>query len=117
MNNNKYHSKRITIDGEKFDSMKEYKRWCELKLMQKTGMIKNLKRQVKYILIPVQRDEHGKCLERECAYFADFTYTKDGKLVVEDVKGYRDPNSAGYAKFVIKRKMMLYVHGIRIQEV
>lgn len=116
--NNKYRNKKIIIDGEQFDSMKEYKRYCELKLMQKTGMIKNLKRQVKFILIPTQRDEKGKCLERECAYFADFVYKdKFGNEVVEDVKGYRDPNSAGYAKFVIKRKMMLYILGIRVQEV
>ena len=113
---NKYRNKQIIIDGEKFDSMKEYKRWCELKLMQRTGMIKNLERQVKYVLIPAQYD-HGKCLERECSYFADFTYIQNGKLVVEDVKGYRDPNSAGYAKFVIKRKMMLYIHKIRVSEV
>ena len=115
---NKYHSKRITIDGETFDSQKEYRRWCELKLLQRAGHIKDLKRQVKFVLIPTQRNEHGKVLERECAYYADFVYKdKFGKQVVEDVKGYRDPNSAGYAKFVIKRKAMLYVHGIRIQEV
>ena len=42
---------------------------------------------------------------------------KNGKIVVEDVKGYRDPSSAGYAKFVLKRKLMLYVHGIIIKEV
>lgn len=114
---NKYGNKQIIIDGEKFDSMKEYKRWCELRLMQRTGMIKNLERQVKYVLIPAQY-KNGKCVERECAYFADFVYKdKSGNEVVEDVKGYRDPNSAGYAKFVIKRKMMLYFHGIRISEV
>lgn len=113
---NKYRNKQIIVDGEKFDSMKEYKRWCELKLMARTGMIKNLERQVKYVLIPAQY-AHGKRLERECAYFADFRYIQNGKLVVEDVKGYRDPNSAGYAKFVIKRKMMLHFHGIRISEV
>lgn len=41
----------------------------------------------------------------------------DGKTVVEDVKGYRDPSSAAYAKFVIKRKLMLERYGIQIQEV
>lgn len=108
--NNKYHSKRITIDGEQFDSMKEYRRWCELKFLQKAKHIKDLKRQVKFVLIPAQY-ENGKCLERECAYFADFTYIQDGKLVVEDTKGYKTKD------YIIKRKMMLHVHGIRIQEV
>lgn len=111
--NNKYHSKRITIDGEQFDSVKEYRRWCELKLMQKAGMIRDLKRQVKFVLIPMQRDEKGKCLERECAYFADFTYrdVKTGRFIVEDTKGVKTKD------YIIKRKLMLYVHGIRIQEV
>ena len=108
--NNKYRNKKIIIDGEKFDSMKEYQRWCELKLLERAGHIKDLKRQVKFVLIPAQYD-NGKCLERECAYFADFTYIQNGKLVVEDIKGYKTKD------YIIKRKLMLHVHGIRIQEV
>ena len=50
-------------------------------------------------------------------YIADFVYQKDGQTVVEDVKGFRDPSSATYAKFVLKRKMMLWIHGIRIKEI
>ncbi len=107
---NKYHSKRVIIDGETFDSVKEYRRWCELKLLKRAGNIKDLKRQVKYVLIPAQY-ENGKCLERECAYFADFTYIQNGKLVVEDTKGYKTKD------YIIKRKLMLHVHGIRIAEV
>lgn len=108
----KYHSKRITIDGEQYDSVKEYRRWCELKLMQKAGLVRSLKRQVKFVLIPTQRNEKGKCIERECAYFADFTYTdsKTGQYIVEDAKGYRTP------EYKIKRKLMLSIHGIRITE-
>lgn len=128
----KYHNKKITIDGITFDSRKEANRFCELKLMEMAGVITDLKRQVKFVLIPsqyefVQRysDKTGKrlkdkkvLLEKECAYIADFVYTDDsGHVVVEDVKGYRDTNSAGYAKFVIKRKLMLHIYGIRIQEV
>lgn len=128
----KYHNRKITRDCESFDSVKEYHRWCELKLLERTGVITDLKQQVKFVLIPsqyefVQRysDKTGKrlkdkkvLLEKECAYIADFVYTDDsGHVVVEDVKGYRDTNSAGYAKFVIKRKLMLHIYGIRIQEV
>ena len=78
--------------------------------------ISELRRQVKYELLPSQRMD-GKCVERPLHYIADFVYTQDGETVVEDVKGYRDPASAGYAKYVIKRKLMLYRYGIRVREV
>lgn len=117
---NKYGSKKVEVDGVVFDSKKEAKRYQELPLLFQAEAIQNLQRQVKYVLIPAQYEEvDGKrrCIERECAYYADFTYQENGKTVVEDVKGYREPSSAGYAKFVIKRKLMLHVHGIRISEV
>ena len=58
----------------------------------------------------------GKVLERECVYRADFAYTdKQGQKIVEDVKGYK--GGGAYAVFVIKRKLMLYVHHIRVIEV
>ena len=117
---NKYGSKKIEVDGIVFDSKKEAKRYSELLLLEKAGEISNLQRQVKYVLIPAQYAEVNgkrKCIERECVYISDFTYIENGKLIVEDVKGYRDPSSAGYAKFVIKRKLMLHVHGIRITEI
>lgn len=78
-----------------------------------------LELQKKYVLIPAQRDCHNKVIERECAYYADFVYIDcdSGELVVEDVKGYRDPASAAYAKYTIKRKLMLQIYGIRIKEI
>lgn len=121
----KYHNKRTTVDGITFDSLKEAKRWKELSLMQHSGMIQNLQRQVKFVLIPAQREpdtigkrggvHKGKLLERECVYVADFVYTKKGETVVEDVKGCK--KGAAYNIFTIKRKLMLYIHGIRIREV
>lgn len=110
--------KVITADGEKYDSAKERDRHCELLLLERAGKITDLKRQIKFLLIPTIRED-GKVIERECSYIADFVYTDmaTGKTVVEDVKGYRDPSSAGYAKFVIKRKLMLYQYGIRVREV
>ena len=127
----KYKNNPVEYDGISFDSKREAKRYAELKLLERTGKINDLRRQVKFELIPAQyeaverwSDKTGKrlkdgkkLLEKECSYIADFVYCMDGKPVVEDVKGYRDPQSAGYAKFVIKRKLMLYVHGIKIQEV
>lgn len=111
----KYHSKSIIVNGIKFQSKKEGTRYKELLLMEETGEIHDLQRQVKFSLLPSQRID-GKVVERECAYIADFVYydSNDNK-VVEDVKGYK--GGAAYSMFIIKRKMMLYFYGIRIKEV
>jgi hypothetical protein len=124
--NNKYNNKKIVVDGEIFDSKKEYKRYCELSLLEKAGAITELQRQVKYVLIPAQYEEYErygkkgqrlkdgtKCIEKECAYVADFIYrdTESGELVVEDTKGFRTKD------YIIKRKLMLHVHGIRLVEI
>ena len=108
---NKYHSKKVTIDGITFDSKKEANRYCELKILEKDGEISHLERQVKFELIPAQKRE-GKVVERACNYMADFVYrNKDGELIVEDTKGFRTPD------YIIKRKLMLWVHNIRIREI
>jgi hypothetical protein len=107
----KYNSRKVDTPDGRFDSQKEYRRWCELKLMQRAGEISGLERQKKIVLIPSQRAD-GKCIERECSYIADFVYvTKDGKKTVEDAKGCRTK------EYIIKRKLMLYLYGIRIKEV
>lgn len=105
-----------------FDSKKEERRYQELCIMERAGSISGLQTQVKYILIPAQREpptqgprggtKPGKLIERECAYIADFVYTdtKTGAQIVEDSKGMRTKD------YIIKRKLMLYVHGIRIHE-
>ena len=113
---NKYGAKKVTIDGIQFDSKKEANRYCELKLLERCGEITDLELQKEFELIPAQRID-GKVVERAVKYKADFVYKENGKTVVEDVKGYRDASSAGYAKFVLKRKLMLFVHGIRVREV
>lgn len=119
----KYHAKKVEVDGITFDSKKEYRRYLELKALEKAGIIKNLERQVKYTLIPAQREpdtigsrggvKKGKLIERECSYYADFVYTikETGETVVEDVKGMRTP------EYKIKRKLMLYIHNIKIKEI
>lgn len=104
----KYHNRKIlTADGT-FDSAKEYNRWQELKLMEKGGAITDLKRQVRFNLIPFQRMKSGKGVPK-CDYIADFAYMRDGKLVVEDTKGVQTD------VFKIKAKLMLWVHGIEVQ--
>ena len=113
---NKYNAKKIVCDGQRFDSKAEFHRWQELKLLEASGAIENLRRQVEYVLIPEQREpgdgkKKGKLLERKCSYFADFVYEKDGETVVEDTKGVKTK------EYVIKRKLLLERHGIRISEV
>lgn len=106
----KYHNYSFTADGKRFASKKEYKRYQELQLLERAGEIKDLDFQKKFVLIPAQR-KHGR-YERECSYIADFVYrTKEGELIVEDTKGVRTKD------YIIKRKLMLWVHDIRIWEV
>ena len=112
---NKYRNRKVMTPHGIFDSRREHRRYRELMILQRAGKISELRRQVKYELLPSQR-LNGKCVERPLYYIADFVYTQDGETIVEDVKGYRDPASAGYAKYVIKRKLMLYRYGIRVRE-
>ena len=106
----KYGNRKVVRDGITFDSAKEARRWSELLLLEKAGAIQNLQRQVKYQLIPSQKIA-GKVVERACSYVADFVYDQGGETVVEDTKGVKTP------EYIIKRKLMLWVHGIRINEV
>ena len=87
-----------------YASVKEARRAGELKLLLAADEVRNLREQVRYELIPKQ----GK--ERPCHYVADFVYEQDGATVVEDCKGMRTRD------YIIKRKLMLHVHGIRIRE-
>lgn len=122
----KYGNKKYTVDGITFDSMREAHRYQELKVLQKAGVIHDLKMQVEFILIPTQyepstgiyksgknkgKPKVGKVIERKCSYIADFVYLENGILTVEDAKGMRTKD------YIIKRKLMLERHGIRIKEV
>ena len=106
---NKYHNKKVCYNGIAFDSKKEARRYSELLLLERAGVITNLQRQVPFVLIPSQRI-NGKVVERECKYIADFVYTENGKKVVEDTKGMKTE------AYKIKKKMLLYFHGIKIKE-
>lgn len=122
---NKYHARKCVLNGIEFDSRKEAQRYSELILLQRAKEITNLQRQVKFVLIPAQYEvyerygKNGKelkpgkrLIEKECSYVADFVYVdKDGKLVVDDAKGMKTKD------YIIKRKLMLFIHGIRVKEV
>lgn len=121
-----YNVKTKTSDGLVFDSYREAARWEQLILLQKAGNIIELKRQVKYELIPNQYEtvekysktgkrlkDVEKLIERKVDYIADFVYhdAKTGELIVEDTKGVRTKD------YIIKRKLMLLIHGIKVREI
>lgn len=122
----KYGARKVMLDGILFDSRKEARRYRELKLLERAGQISNLELQKVFELIPAQyapsnevyqrgekkgQPKRGECIEKAVTYIADFCYTENGKSIVEDTKGVRTKD------YIIKRKLMLYVHGIRIVEV
>ena len=124
----KYHNKKtITADGVAFDSRKEAKRYYELLMLQSAGVISDLSRQVEYELIPNQykiverwSSKTGKklvdkkeLLERKVSYIADFVYKEGENLVVEDTKS----PATRTKDYIIKRKLMLHIYGIKIREV
>ena len=108
----KYGNKKIVVDGITFDSKKEAQRWSELKLLERAHVITNLQRQVTFVLIPKQVRE-GYCVERACTYKADFVYKANGKTVVEDVKSPITKTR----EYIIKRKLMLFIHDLEVKEV
>ena len=120
----KYHNEKITVGGMTFDSKKEYRRYNEPVLLQKAGAISDLETQKEFVLIPAQyetyerygkkgqRLQDGKrCIEKSCVYKADFVYKENGETVVEDTKAVKTKD------YIIKRKLMMYIHNIRIKEV
>ena len=126
---NKYGNKKVTKNGNTYDSRKEARRHSELLLLERAGAIRNLETQVKFELIPAQYEtiETGEfykigakkgqpktkriCIEQSVDYYADFVYEENGEKVVEDAKGFRTKD------YIIKRKLMLHEYGIRIKEV
>ena len=98
----KYGNRKTIVDGIKFDSKFEAKRYCELKLLAKAGVIKGLELQPKFRLIPTFR-KNGKTY-RGITYIADFAYYDENeRYVVEDVKGYKTK------EYQIKRKLFEYI--------
>lgn len=121
----KYKNKKIEIDGIKFDSTKEGKRYLVLKQALENGEIQDLKLQVKYELIPSIKEEYvehlktkdkikTRTLQLPITYTCDFQYVKDGELVVEDIKA--SPKLLP-KEFTLKEKLMFWKYRIRIKKV
>lgn len=107
---NKFNAKKTVVDGITFDSRKEAKRYVELRDLERAGDIRDLKRQVRYEIVPAF-DVDGKHY-RAITYIADFVYTdcETGKEIVEDVKGVRTD------VYRLKAKMFAHKFGVAILE-
>ena len=98
---NKYGNTKTYINGVKYDSKKEANRALELAMLEKSGTIKNLKRQVRFEIVPKTETE------RAVHYLADFVYEENGKLICEDVKSDATRKDKTY---IIKRKLFKYLY-------
>lgn len=101
---NKYHNKKVNINGVKFDSKLEATRYTELKLLERKGLIKDLVLQPSYELIPTFKKNNKTY--RKASYVADFSYYDNelGKVIVEDTKGFKTP------VYELKRKLFEYTY-------
>lgn len=100
---NKYHNKKIKVDGHLFDSKKEAERYYELKLMEHAGVIRHLELQPRFELQPPFECDGIK--HRKIEYVGDFAYQENGRKVVEDVKGMETD------VYKLKKKLFLYQYG------
>ena len=120
----KYRNKKTIVDGLVFDSKKEANRYRELSVLWRAGVISDLELQKEFELIPAQYEtfpRYGKkgqrlkdgkrCIEKPVRYKADFVYKENGSVIVEDTKGVKTKD------YIIKRKLMLHIHNIKIKEV
>ena len=104
----KYNAKKTVIDGIEFDSTREAKRYTRLRALEEDGKIQRLRLQVPFELVPSFECDGVKY--REMRYVADFVYVRDGKVVVEDCKGFKTP------EYKLKKKLMAYVNHVNIEE-
>jgi len=112
---NKYRNKKIIIDGIEFHSTKEGKRYMELKLLERAGLIRELELQPAFLLLPGFK-KNG-ITYRKTMYIGDFKYfdVEQDKYIVEDVKS---PATAKDKVYRIKKKMFEYKYeDLEIKEV
>lgn len=105
---NKYGNKKVKDGNETFDSVFEYEHWCELKLLEKAGVISRLNRQKRFVLI--DKSKYG----REVAYLSDFDYyNENGEYVVEDCKSIATKTPL----YKLKKRLLAERYGIIIKEI
>ena len=96
---NKYNAKPIVIDGIRFDSTGEGRRYSELKLLLKAGIISKLELQPVYLL--QEAFTHKGKKHRVINYKADFRYIENGEIITEDFKGFKTNT------YKLKKKLLL----------
>ena len=101
----KYRNIPITVNGIKFDSKAEHKRFTELELLQKAGKIFNLEMQKDFELQPSFQDNQGE-KRRSIKYIADFVYKENEAIIVEDLKSKITAEDSTY---ILKKKMLLWL--------
>ena len=104
----KYNAKKTVVDGIESDSAKEAKRYAKLRALEDAGKIQGLRLQVPFELLPSFECDGVKY--RGMRYVADFVYYRDGKVVVEDCKGFKT------AEYKLKKKLMAYINHVNIKE-
>jgi hypothetical protein len=90
------------VDGVTFASKAEARRYQELKLLERTGVIANLTMQPVFHLV-VNGHKIGK-------YIADFQYYENGIIITEDVKGMKTP------VYNLKKKLVKALFDVDILE-
>ena len=110
----KYRNQPTVVEGHRFDSKKEARRYQELRYLEQKGVIENLALQVAFELAPSVRFEDEPRAKPALKYVADFVYSEGGRRIVEDVKSGATAKAAAYR---IKRHLMKAVHGIEVREV
>lgn len=106
----KYHNQPDSRGSLRFDSKKEARRYDELMLMMASGKIKDLRLQQDFTLVEAYTRPSGERV-RAMRYRADFTYTREGERIVEDVKGIKTKD------YQMKKKLMMDKYGISITEI
>lgn len=124
---NKYRNKKVSFQGEEFDSKREMQRYLVLKDAESKGIISNLQKQVKFELIPKIEEDvvihlktkdkiQRKTIQQPITYKADFVYAKDGVMVVEDVKASASMRALDKV-FLLKEKLFRWKYGFSIKRV
>ena len=116
----KYGARKVCVDGITFDSIREARRYKDLKLLQAAGKISDLRLQVSFELVPALYEhsgevytkgkhkgqpKRGKCIEKAVIYKDDFVYTENGRQIAEDAKGMPTKD------YIIKRKLFKQLYG------
>lgn len=125
-NANKYKARKVTYHGITFDSQKELERYLYLEYLEKHGVISQLRRQVRFQIIPPlyatetirhnkRTNTRKKLVDRAAHYTCDFLYRENEKIIIEDVKSEATARLSDYG---LRRKLMLRIiagHNLRKQ--